>query len=73
MSVDAAALRILMYAESLGVTIEHEPLTRDQSNLQETLITLQSLTRHPVNEGMALQECLPNIRKILPLTHQVGA
>jgi hypothetical protein len=71
--MNAAALRILTYAESLGVTIEHEPLTRDQSNLQETLITLQSLARHPVNEGMALQECLPNTRKILPLTHQVGA
>jgi hypothetical protein len=63
----------LPYAESLGVTIKHEPLTRDQSNLQKTPITLQFLPRNPVNEGMTFQEVLPKGRKILAPPHYVSA
>jgi hypothetical protein len=73
MLVSAAALGILPYAESLGVTVKHEPLTRDQSNLQETPIALQFLPRNPVNKGMTFQDRLPNSRKILAPSHYVSA
>jgi hypothetical protein len=45
-------LRILAHAESLGIAVEHEPFTRDQFDFQETPISIQPLSRNPVDEGM---------------------
>lgn len=64
---------ILAYGEPLGVSIKDEPFTRNQSHLQEILITFADLSGKPVNEGMTFQTSLPDGREILPLSHHVSA
>ena len=69
----AVALHVLAYVEPLGVSIKDEPFTRDQSNLQEILITFAGLLGNSVNERVAFQARLPDRWKILPLSHHVRA
>ena len=73
MPFSAVALHVLAYAEPLGVSIKDEPFTRDQSNLQEILITFAGLLGNSVNERVAFQARLPDRWKILPLSHHVRA
>jgi hypothetical protein len=52
--------------ELLGISIKDEPFTRDQSNLQEILITFADLSGKPVNEGMTFQTSLQMVGKSSP-------
>lgn len=59
--------------EMLGISVKHEVLTRDQSNLQQATRSFKFLARNAVDERMTFQYRGPNGWEIFSLPHQFGA
>ena len=59
--------------EMLGISVKHEVLTRDQSNLQQATRSFKFLARNAVDERMTFQHGGPNGWEIFSLPHQFGA
>jgi hypothetical protein len=64
---------ILSYTKSLSLALKHQSFTRDKSDFQKASVPFKTLPRDTHDQGMALEQRVPNGRKIIPLAHRVRA
>jgi hypothetical protein len=65
--------RILSDTKSFTLALKHQPVTRDQSNVQKTPVSFKSLTRNTFDQRMLFEQGIPNGREVIPLAHRVRA
>jgi hypothetical protein len=64
---------ILLDTKLFDIRVKYELFTRDQRNVQETTVTLESLPRQALNKGVTLEQSGPHCREIISPAYKLGA